>query len=74
MTSAVSIRRAAARDIAEARAWYEAQQVGLSTEFLDELEAALARIGEGPLQFPQVHRDARRALVRRFPYTKQHNQ
>jgi plasmid stabilization system protein ParE len=64
----IVIRRSAAADIAEAHSWYEAQRAGLGTKFLDEVEWTLERVGTDPSRFPIVFRDARRALVRRFPY------
>ena len=69
MTASVVVRKGAAADLAEARLWYETQSAGLGTEFLDEFASTLARIAEAPLHYPAVHRDARRALFRRFPYS-----
>lgn len=68
MSIQVVVRRGAAADLAEAHSWYEAQRAGLGTQFLDEVEWILERVGAGPLRFPVVFRDTRRALVRRFPY------
>lgn len=50
--------------------WYDEQREGLGSEFLDAIEAVLARITEAPLSFPRDAFDnrARRALVPRFPY------
>jgi toxin ParE1/3/4 len=58
--------RAAAR-------WYEERQVGLGTEFLDEVDVALDRIARFPgigSPAPQVSTNlsVRRVPVRRFPY------
>ncbi|MDX2158595.1 MAG: type II toxin-antitoxin system RelE/ParE family toxin [Hyphomicrobiaceae bacterium] len=69
MTFRISIRAGAARDIEVAREWYEGEREGLGSAFLDEVEAALERIGERPGGYAIAHGDARRALVRRFPYT-----
>lgn len=55
-------------DIQAAAVWYEDQQSGLGTRFLDELDLVFQRIAESPLQFPQLEDDVRRALLRRFPY------
>jgi hypothetical protein len=62
------IRKPAEADIDTAFAWYESQREGLGLEFLTAVEATLALIQRSPDQFPRVHRDVRRALVRRFPY------
>lgn len=69
MTHTIIVRRLAASDLADAHAWYDEQRAGLGREFLDEVEAALKRIAEGPLRFPCALGDVRRALVRRFPYS-----
>jgi plasmid stabilization system protein ParE len=65
----VVVRRAAAADIDEAYRWYEAQRIGLGREFLDQIEASLLRIALRPENYPIALRDARRALVQRFPYS-----
>jgi plasmid stabilization system protein ParE len=69
VTRAVVVRPAAANDIGDAFDWYEAQRAGLGRQFLDEIEACLGRIAARPEAFPVAMRDARRALVRRFPYS-----
>ena len=61
-------RPAAAADVDEAYRWYEAQRVGLGEEFLAAVSAALEFVQENPEQYPVVYREARRALLRRFPY------
>lgn len=48
--------------------WYEDQFPGLGVEFLLELDAALGRVINNPDIYPPVYEDARRVLVRRFPY------
>ena len=68
MKRALVIRPEAAAEIQEAFDWYEAQSEGLGTAFRDSLEATLDRIRDNPNQYPTVHRNIRRALVRRFPY------
>lgn len=59
---------AAAADVEDAYAWYEDQRPGLGDEFLETLEMAVQAISEAPLQFPLVHRNTRRLLLKRFPY------
>ena len=61
-------RPAAAADVEEAFDWYERQRRGLGEEFLAAVAAILERIGANPDQFPVIHRETRRALLRRFPY------
>ena len=62
------LRPAAAADLEGAFLWYEEQRPGLGDEFLAAVHATLDTIAESPHRFPVVHRDTRRALVRRFPY------
>jgi toxin ParE1/3/4 len=64
----VVLRPEAEADIEDARNWYEAQQAGLGDEFIEEVDAVLRRVGRAPRQFPKIHRELRRALVRRFPF------
>lgn len=61
-------RPGAAADVEYAYRWYEAQQTGLGEEFLAAVSAALASVAANPERFPVVHRQTRRALLRRFPY------
>jgi hypothetical protein len=55
------------QDIAEAYIWYESQRIGLGEEFLRSVEAALDIIRRLPKLRAPVHRNYRRALLRRFP-------
>lgn len=64
----VLLRVAAARDIEEAFLWYESQRRGLGEEFLSAVQAAVDGIAGNPRAFAVIHRDTRRALLRRFPY------
>jgi plasmid stabilization system protein ParE len=64
----VFIRRAAELDLMRIEDWYEAQRPGLGQEFRAAVDAAIARIVENPLAYPDRYRGARRALVQRFPY------
>lgn len=68
MTLEVRLRPEAERDLADAAGWYELQRRGLGQDFLDEVLTVLAGIAETPLMYPVVHRQARRALIRRFPF------
>jgi len=62
------LRPAAAADVEAAYRWYERQRAGLGDAFLEAVRTALGAIGANPLSSPVVHRNTRRALVRRFPY------
>ena len=64
----VIYRPEAVADIVEASAWYARQSDGLGEEFLSAVSDTAERISDQPLQYAVVHRDTRRALVRRLPY------
>lgn len=66
--SRLRFRPEVAEDVRAARSWYAERSDTLPGELVEELERQLCRIEESPMQFPVVHRDIRRALVRRFPY------
>jgi plasmid stabilization system protein ParE len=62
------VRSEAAADIEEAYQWYGRQRAGLGEEFLAAVDAKLQDITAHPAAYQIVHRDARRALLGRFPY------
>ncbi len=67
--SRVLFQPAAAAELDEAYRWYERERAGLGDEFLQAALALIARVAENPIAFPLVHRDKRRAVFRRFPYS-----
>src|SRR5688572_24096677 len=68
MSKPVRVEPEAQADIEEARDWYDGQRPGLGNDLLLCIEASLEAIGDRPKSFPKIHKRARRALVRRFPY------
>lgn len=64
----VNIQPRASADADEAAAWYEAQQAGLGVEFVLELDSAIERAAETPEIYAIQYRNARRVLLRRFPF------
>lgn len=50
-------------------AWYELQQQGLGLDFLDCVDASLARIRRTPEIYPVVQGALRRCVVDRFPFS-----
>jgi plasmid stabilization system protein ParE len=62
------IRPEAEAELAEAFDWYEGRVPGLGADLLVAVDAAIDSILSNPLQYPTIHRSARRALTRRFPY------
>jgi len=65
---AIRLRPEAEADVASAYRSYEEKLVGLGTDFLAAVEAALVRIEQNPRQFPVVHEEIRRVLTKRFPF------
>jgi toxin ParE1/3/4 len=61
-------RREAEADITAAVHWYEERGRGLGREFLRALRAATALLHRDPYLYPPIVGDARRVLLRRFPY------
>jgi len=68
VTFAIRLRAEAENDIHDAAVWDESQRLRLGHDFLDAVEDSFTRIFENPLQFPILHRGARRALLSRFPF------
>ena len=62
------VRPEAEDDITAAFSWYEDQEPGLGTEFIHSVDVALGLVEREPHAFPVIYRNARRALLRRFPY------
>ena len=62
------VRAAAAADVEEAYLWYQRQRAGVGEEFLEAVDAILREIATHPKTYPVIHRETRRALLRRFPY------
>ena len=58
----------AAGDIAQGALWYDSQRPLLGDRFLAEVDRALKRIFQVPLQYAVVDEDVRRAALRKFPY------
>ena len=68
MTRKVVFRPEADQEVQSARQWYEEQRPGLGVRFADTIDETILRVSSNPLAFPAVHRETRRAIVRRFPY------
>jgi len=68
MIRRILFRHTARRDFFDACEWYDQRRAGLGSRFEAAVERTLEMISASPVSFPVVHRDVRRALVRRFPY------
>jgi toxin ParE1/3/4 len=65
---AVVFRPQAEDEALDVRQWYESKRLGLGREFAEELNRIVERTATGPLHFPRVHGETRRAVLSRFPY------
>lgn len=61
-------RPEAEADVESVFDWYEMRQAGLGQAFRAELNAAHARIVRSPTAFRVFFEEARRCLLKRFPY------
>ena len=69
MSLPISFHRAATAEFIEASAWYEDRQMGLAVKFMAEIERCLLLVAEHPFQYAIVHKDIRRIVANRFPYS-----
>ncbi len=69
MTLQLIVSREAQADIEEAIVWFRDISPTLPLRFGRELETIYASILEFPELYPVVHKNFRRALLHRFPYS-----
>ena len=62
------VRRAARLEIQNAANWYEDRVAGLGAAFVEEVDKCFESIRSAARRYPVVHREIRRALLKRFPY------
>ena len=60
MSYRLIIRPEAELDIQDAFEWYDAQTLGLGSEFVRAVDACLSGIGRNPLAYPIIYKQARR--------------
>lgn len=63
------VRPEARADVLEAAQWYEDQQPGLGEKLVAAVDDIFSRIEAGPMRYPRRHKQLRRALIGRFPYS-----
>jgi toxin ParE1/3/4 len=68
MSRQVEVLPAAARDLEEARTWYEEQCSGLGEELVAEVDKTLKSVSDRPELHAVGFKGVRQALVDRFPY------
>ncbi|MBF0275127.1 MAG: type II toxin-antitoxin system RelE/ParE family toxin [Nitrospinae bacterium] len=64
----IVFRRAAKAEFYEACEWYESKRLGLSLDFIFEIDYCLSLVSQNPHQYPFIHKDVRKVVVKRFPY------
>jgi plasmid stabilization system protein ParE len=62
------IRPEAETELVEAFEWYDQRREGLGSQFLLSVDAVLQAVARNPIQYPQVFKAIRRAILHRFPY------
>ena len=62
------LREEADIDLSDAACWYEERVFGLGAEFIKSVDDCFQVISKNPEMYPVVHRQARMALTRKFPY------
>ena len=55
-------------ELIDAQNWYEKEVPGLGRHFRTAVGDVVQRMTANPQQFPVIHKNVRRALLRRFPY------
>ncbi|NGZ10794.1 MAG: type II toxin-antitoxin system RelE/ParE family toxin [Nitrospira sp. LK70] len=65
---------AALAELERAKAWYEAQRLGLGESFFQEITTAITRICNTPNTWPEYKGGTRRFLVHRFPFAVVYSQ
>lgn len=68
MTRTIAFHEAAADELAEAAAFYEAEGPGLGRAFLAEVDSALQILTRFPEASPLLRGRVRRKVLPRFPY------
>jgi len=57
------------KEVKDSYKWYENQAAGLGDDFLTELETAYQAIIELPDTWPKFHKNFRRFLLSKFPFS-----
>ena len=55
-------------ELIDVQDWYENEAPGPGRRFLAAVDAVVQRISAAPRQLPEIYKNVRRALLRRFPY------
>ena len=69
MSYEIIVRPEAEIEVEEAYRWYESRRSGLGKDFVLEVDACFSAILRNPYSYPVKHKEVRRALLHRFPYS-----
>ena len=69
MNRRLTFKREAEADVDETYLWYKERSSRVGSRFLRAVDATLANIERNPFAYQIVLRSARRATLRRFPYS-----
>ncbi|SJM91324.1 conserved hypothetical protein [Crenothrix polyspora] len=69
MSLPVTFYHAATAEFVEASVWYEDKREGLANEFMAEIERCVSLASEHPHLYKIIHKDIRRIVANRFPYS-----
>jgi hypothetical protein len=58
----------AAKELLQAKSFYEVEVKGLGENFSNEIKSALTRISNFPAAWPILKNEIRKCVVRKFPY------
>ncbi|MBA2606165.1 MAG: type II toxin-antitoxin system RelE/ParE family toxin [Acidobacteria bacterium] len=64
----IFVRREAQLEVQKAFQYYQDKSEGLGFEFMRSLDAALQSVKRNPLAYQKIYKEARRILLRKFPY------
>jgi len=64
----IIVRLDAQIEVQEAFQYYQDKSEGLGFEFMRSVDAALQSVKRNPLAFQKTYKEARRVLLRKFPY------
>ncbi len=62
------IRPKARSDLLDAFHWYQEQRPGLGLDFKLCVDEVISKLQKHPSIYKKIHRDVRRAIIKRFPF------
>ena len=64
----IIVRPDAEKDLRDAFSWYESHKPGLGHDFKNCVEDVLSILTRTPNIYPTVHKQIKRAFIKRFPF------